>query len=130
MPDQERSDPPSESGSAGQYWALPKIDGMDRRVTMGKGLLYCEKRNTDCMEIYIGGGFCRRPDCVLDDPDYKKKEAACAEEMNYWKMSENTGRRSGLRNRTSGHSEKRHRICSGKRFKESARKWNDIIQKA
>lgn len=43
---------------------------------MGKGLLYCEERGTDCMEIYIGGGFCRRPDCVLDDPDYKKKEAA------------------------------------------------------
>lgn len=43
---------------------------------MGKGLLYCEKRDTDCMEIYMGNGACRRNSCVLDDPEYRKKEAA------------------------------------------------------
>lgn len=43
---------------------------------MGKGLLYCEKRDTDCMEIYMGNGACRRSSCVLDDPEYQKKRSS------------------------------------------------------
>ena len=49
---------------------------------MGKGLLYCEKRDTDCMEIYIGNGTCRRSSCVLDDPEYQKKEVEKAQRRN------------------------------------------------
>lgn len=49
---------------------------------MGKGLLYCENRNTDCMQIYIGKGKCELDSCVLDDPDYQKKEAAKAQRRN------------------------------------------------
>lgn len=41
---------------------------------MSKGLLYCEARNTDCMEMYLGGGICKRTTCVRDDPVYLEKE--------------------------------------------------------
>lgn len=41
---------------------------------MGKGLLYCADRGTDCMEIYMGNGTCRLKSCALDDPEYIKKE--------------------------------------------------------
>lgn len=43
---------------------------------MSKGLLYCAAKDTDCMEMYIGNGVCRRNSCVRDDPEYLEKEAA------------------------------------------------------
>lgn len=43
---------------------------------MSKGLLYCAAKNTDCMEIYLGGGTCKRATCVRDDPEYLAKEQA------------------------------------------------------
>lgn len=45
------------------------------RVKKYGSFLYCPKRNTLCMgQDYLGTGECKQTSCLLDDPEYRKKQ--------------------------------------------------------
>ena len=58
---------------------------------MGKGLLYCQDRQVDCMQMYIDHGTCSLEKCVLDDPEYLEKEKEKEQRRN--ELSEKERRR-------------------------------------
>lgn len=42
-----------------------------------QSIIYCQQRDTLCLGIdYTGTGECKYNDCILDDPEYQKRQEA------------------------------------------------------